>query len=965
MVRRLAFAAVFIGGIAWWLASPSTEELTRQLRTAVAANDGATVNQLADRILAKDPTSAPALLAKGRETHRLGRFREAVELLDRVPPASPEADEARFLAAETTFVSLKRLTDAETRFRGILKDSPNRIPALEQMAILCGLTGRIEEANSYRLRLIQLGKTTILDLIVLGLRETVLAEGATIEEFEAVAPDDPLVLVAKAYVALHRHEPAEAEALIRPRLADRSAPPSPTLELLWGEWLAENRRTDEIPGWFDRLSEEARKSSTAWRVRGRAARQAEDLPTAARCEWEAMRRNPVDQPACYELGQILATLRAPESETFLQRATDLQELLLAIREVNNTREFGRGEEIARRCAAVGLEWEAWTWQQIADNFRQRPGAPPPAIPPRPTHTERTDPKFDLTRRFDLTRYPLPIPQASEATSNSVARTSESSSIRFRDDTQGAGLRMTYENGHDPALGGRRAFEFSGGGVSVLDYDRDGWPDLHFPQGSRWPVPAGQRDHLDQLYRNRGSGTFTEVAAPAALVEERYSQGSTVGDLDQDGFPDLFVANVGQNRLFRNCGDGTFEDITETAGLKEAAWSTSAALADLDGDRLPDLYVVNYLGGADVTERLCRGPDGTVRECDPHDFPAAPDEVYRNLGDGRFDRREGELGLRSDSGKGLGVVVGRFGTDDACSVFVANDLDGNLLFRRPHGGEKFEEDSLLTGVKFDAEGRALACMGMAAGDATGDGLLDFVITNYYDESNMFFVQQPGAGGLFLDQAAEADLRLPSMKMLGFGTQFLDADLDGWLDLVVVNGHVARQRRSGTPYEMQPQLFRNLRGRGFAEESARGGEWFHAPILGRGLARLDWNRDGLEDFAVGRQEGPANLLTNESTPEGMSLALTLVGTASDRDAIGTTVRLAGAGAVQARFVTAGDGYMGTNQRVLTFAIPRSAGPMKGLALEITWPSGVTESYAVASGTRAAVAVEQTGRLLSLEF
>jgi len=947
---------------AWSLASPSAAELTRQLDRTTAASDWPASERLADRILQQDPTSAAALLTKGKGAHRNGKFAEAVQYLDRIPASSPQAEEAQFLAAETTFVSLRRLSDAETRFRKILKRSPKRIPALEQMAILCGLTGRIEEANDFRLQLIQLGKTTLLDLIVLGLRETILAEGATIQEFEAIAPDDPLLPVAKAYIAMRRHDLTEAETLLRPRLTEPAG--AATVALLWGEWLWETKHLDEIPGWFERLSESAKQSSTAWRVRGRAAREAGDLPTAARCYWEALRRNSVDQPACYELGQVLAGLRAPESAEFLKRATDLQELLLTIREVNNTREFSRGVEIAERCAAVGLEWEAWTWRQIADQSRYRRGDPPPAVPPRPADLERTAPRFDLARRIDLSRYPLPIAAGPSIPERAVVTQGDAPAIRFRDDTAASGLRMSYENGHDPAFGGRRAFEFSGGGVSVLDYDVDGWPDLHFPQGCRWPPRPERQEHIDQLYRNRGNGTFAEVARPARFIEERYSQGSTVGDLDQDGFPDLFVANVGRSRLFQNCGDGTFDEISEAAGLTAPAWSTSAALADLNGDSLPDLYVVNYLGGSDVTQRLCRTPDGVARECDPHDFPAARDQVYRNLGDGRFEQGDAQLGLVADSGKGLGIVVGRFAADDACSVLVANDLDGNLLFRRPGESSRFEEDALLTGVKFDAEGRALACMGIAAGDATGDGLLDFVVTNYYDESNMFFVQQPG--GLFLDEAARAGLRLPSLKMLGFGTQFLDADLDGWLDLVVVNGHVARQRRPGTPYEMPPQIFRNLGGREFVELTGQAGEWFQKPMLGRGLARLDWNRDGREDFVAGRQEAPASLLTNDSDSPGTSLSLTLIGKTGSRDAVGATVRLKTSARQQTRCLTAGDGYMSSNQRMLLFAISTNEAAASGEAvIEILWPSGVMESYAVATGSRAVSAVEGSGRLWPLEF
>lgn len=962
VLRVLLGCGLGLAGLMWWR-SESAATLERDLSRAIANADWTAAETAADGVLKRHPDDSVALMAKGRGAHARGEFAEAVAWWDRIDAARPEAREARIAAAETAFVSLKRLSEAERRFRAALELDPDSLPMLGQLATLLAITGRPVEANELRLKLLQRSAIASLDLMVMGLLGTDVPENVVVDDFARQAPDDPLVAIARASIALRRFQMGEAETLLTPL---RVAPDHHWLvDALWGDLLWQAERTSEISEWFRRLSPVALESASVWRVRGEAARQSGEKEVAARCYWEALRRNPVDQPACYQLGLVLKQLGAAEADPFLERATALQEYLLAVKGLSNTGDFSRAERIGELATAARLDWDAWGWLRLAARV---PGGNRSAdVSPdvQPTSVSRVAPEENLAERFDLSRYPLPEGPNLSRSPRQAATPDPAAVIRFRDDTDLVGLRMTYENGHDPAFGGadaRRAFEFSGGGVAVLDYDRDGWPDLHFPQGSRWPVAAGQREFLDQLYRNRGDGRFVEVAAAADLIEDRYSQGPAVGDLNNDGFPDLFVANVGRNRLFLNLGDGTFEDVSETAGLKESAWSTSAAIADLDGDNLPDLYVVNYLGGSDVTERLCRGPDGRPRECDPHDFPAAPDEVYRNLGDGRFERVTEEWGFASDVGKGLGIVVGRLNPLDACSVFVANDTDGNLYFRRGAGETRFTEDALLSGVKFDAEGRSLACMGIAAGDATGDGLSDLMITNYYDESNMLFVQQPGGGGLFDDAAARAGLRIPSLKVLGFGTQFLDADLDGRLDLVVVNGHVARQRRPDVPYEMAPQVFRNRDGAVFDEVSATAGDWFQRKALGRGLARLDWNRDGVDDFAVGHQESPARLLTNESAADGDSLSVTLWARNGSRDAVGAILRLRTGQRELVRTVTAGDGYMASNERKWIFS--RSSKAADGeTTLQIEWPSGLTENYAVAQDLRACAAVEGTGRLWPL--
>jgi hypothetical protein len=286
-----------------------------------------------------------------------------------------------------------------------------------------------------------------------------------------------------------------------------------------------------------------------------------------------------------------------------------------------------------------------------------------------------------------------------------------------------------------------------------------------------------------------------------------------------------------------------------------------------------------------------------------------------------------------------VLAADFTGTGRLDLFVANDTDGNLFFRNAGAGGacRFEEQGVAAGLAFDHEGRSLACMGVAAGDANGDGLLDLFVTNYYGESNTLYVQQPG--GVFLDQAREAGLHTPSLNLLGFGTQFLDADLDGRMDLVLVNGHVDDERAKGIPYQMQPQFFHNVGGGRFEERPAEHlGAWFARPTLGRGLARLDWNRDGRPDFVVSHLEHPAALLTNASSRSGASIAVRLHGTVGNRDALGTVVQIEAADCTIVQQLTGGDGYQSSNERVLTFGLGECTHATR---LIVRWPTGIIQT------------------------
>ena len=363
--------------------------------------------------------------------------------------------------------------------------------------------------------------------------------------------------------------------------------------------------------------------------------------------------------------------------------------------------------------------------------------------------------------------------------------------------------------------------------------------------------------------------------------------------------------------------------------------------------MPEIYDVNYLKGDDLFDRVCKSADGRVELCAPLEFVPEQDRLLSNLGNGSFEDRSTESGITADGGRGLGVIVANFDRANRLSLFVANDESRNFFFQNV-GDEnvaagsksslRFEERGLRSGLAMGENGWNQACMGVAAGDINEDGLLDLFVTNYFNESNCLYVQQ--ADCCFRDLSRQSGVREPGYGMLGFGTQFLDGELDGLPDVVVANGHIEDRTDQGIPYRMRPQYFQN-RGAGEFVESAAGspGQFFTKERLGRGLVRLDWNRDGLDDFAVSHLASPSSLVTNVTPSHGSFLTIRLRGTKSSRDAIGAQVTVIVGDRRLVRQLVAGDGYQASNQRQLIFGLGDAAAVE---SLQIRWPSGVEQSW-----------------------
>ncbi len=525
-------------------------------------------------------------------------------------------------------------------------------------------------------------------------------------------------------------------------------------------------------------------------------------------------------------------------------------------------------------------------------------------------------------------------------------------FRLTNVTAAAGLQFQHNNG---AYGGTLLPETLGSGCAFFDYDADGWPDILLVNGMDWPARKRRRSTL-RLYRNNRNGTFTDVSARAGLDVELYGMGVAIGDFNNDGYPDILITCVGQNRLFRNTGKGTFVDVTRSSGLAgRAAFSTSALWFDFDRDGLLDLFVCNYVKWSADHDVFCSLDGRQKSYCTPEAYRGDTCWLFRNRGNGTFEDVTATSGIFDTSSKSLGVAMLDYDQDGWPDLFVANDTQPNKLYRNMRNGT-FKDVAVEAGLAFSTEGKARAGMGVDAADFDNSGRSGLAVTNFDNE--MIGLYRALGRGLYEDVAVRAGVGLPSRNTLGFGCAFADVDLNGALDLVVANGHIdetVRNIRGNIGYAQPPHLFLNQGNGAFRDMAAGAGGDFAQPKVGRGLACGDFDRDGDVDVLMTTNNGPAFLFRNDQLAGNRSVRFRLVGTKSNRDAIGALVRVFYAGSSQSRMVKSGSSYLSQSELPVTFGVG-TRDRVERLVIE--WPSGRTEEYKNLASGKAYECVEGKG-------
>ncbi len=520
---------------------------------------------------------------------------------------------------------------------------------------------------------------------------------------------------------------------------------------------------------------------------------------------------------------------------------------------------------------------------------------------------------------------------------------------FLDVTKQLGLESTYSDGSSG--GCYQLLESVGGGVGCIDYDRDGWVDLFFPGGgilSSSSQGIAVSGSPNALYANRFSEEFENVSLQAGLSDSSiFTHGCTAADIDSDGFSDLIVAGYQGVQVWINNGDGTFQEQARELGIQSKRWNVTACAADYDGDQMVDIYLLTYADWTPDPDRRCTNDNGLRDICGPTLFSGSQDLLFNNQ-QGMFVDATDEVGLVA-ANRGLGIVAADLDANGTIDFAVVNDVEENQLYMNS-GSTRFDERGQLLGIAYSDTGEREGSMGIDLGDYNSDGFPDLWYTNYSHQDNALLRNVQGNG--FVHSAGLLGLQGGSRQWVGFGTTFCDFDHDGWDDLFVLNGHVAYERLD-SPYYQPAQLFKNRDGERFEELASRAGAYFAVHRAGRGAATVDFDNDGALDLVCVHQNEPAALLKNQNKATAW-LQLELVGTLSERSAVGAKATIHFGDRKLSRWVIGGGSYLSHSDPRLLFPLKN----VESVSVVVTWLGGATETFANLDPNRCHVLVQGRG-------
>ncbi len=537
--------------------------------------------------------------------------------------------------------------------------------------------------------------------------------------------------------------------------------------------------------------------------------------------------------------------------------------------------------------------------------------------------------------------------------SSLVLSAQSPGIVFREASNEAGIRFIHNSGR---AGKKWLPETMGSGVVFFDADNDGWPDLLLLNSKDW-TPHGRKS-LSALYRNNKNGTFTNVTAGSGLDVESFAMGGAAADYDNDGREDLYISSLDGDRLLHNEGNFKFRDVTASAGITNKAFGTSVAWFDYDRDGKADLFVGNYVQWSAKGDLFCSLDGATKSYCTPESYKGQSVKLYHNLGNGKFEDATQKAGLGEPTSKTLGVAIFDYNGDGWPDIFAANDTQPNKLYRNNHNGT-FTEEAVAAGIAFGEDGVARGAMGVDAADYDRSGRLHLLVGNFSNQ--MLGLYHNEGKSLFVDEAPRRTIGKASLLSLAFGVFFFDFDNDGWLDIFAANGHIDEEINRVQPkvnFRQAPLLFRNTGKGGFEDVSRSRGADLVKPIVARGAAYADYDRDGDLDIVINNNHGPALLYKNEGGSKLAWIELKLEGTQSNRSALGALVRIEATSGKQWQTVRSGSSYLSQSDLALHFGLSMDSAVK---SIEVEWPSGKKQRFLNVPARKRYVLREDSEKLL----
>ncbi len=925
VVPTILFALAYF----WITRDPAGSE--QEIDAGIAAFESGDI-ELAFEILSNrhqaDPENRNVIYFLAVTQSLRGHLPNSVSLIESIPGF--ESDAQLQLMVGQFQLQGHQLIQARNQLISALKLQPQNP---ETLRLLANLEANLLNPNMLRLYVsgldhLQLASAEDVFLYCTGDR----AKYDLYENFEqlqlslANTPEDPEVVYAlfNSYVGLNRM--ADAKRLLDESRGKVNEQENWRLDLAEAEFAIIQKDFSRASDFLRDLPVEAEALPRTWLARGRASRA---FPLQEKIAITAFRNaatlDPFDPEAGFMLSQLLKDSSPDEAKVLLKRSHDLQALNVQVESVVTLESIEevveRIPKIAVQLTNLGAYREAYVCLLWLEKSGYRLKASQAQIKELANSVDAMS-TLHVPSVQELEPWSSPA-LAGQLVPSPSNESQQLQSIRFNDMTSDFGLDFHYNAVKDVKT---TVLTSLGGGVGAFDFDCDGLVDLFFPQGGSLPNAVERTDDIDRLFRLQGK-RYVDVSTESGIGLSGYGHGVTTGDVNNDGFVDFLVTNFGSNELYLNNGDGTFEEVSNAWSVEGRHWSTSAAFADLDKDGDLDLYVVNYLDIA--VEEMVPCTDERQSPCGPLSIPSQQDRIYENMGTESFADRTESASIVVSDGKGLGVVIADFNGNGSPDIFVGNDTTSNRLFAKTSEESfNFQEISLQAGVAFGGNGQAESCMGIACADFDSSGHLDLFVSNFEGEDNTLYSNLGEA--TFVDRTEELGLGRSSYQLMGWGAQFLNIDADGLIDLVVLNGHLHDRA-------MMAQVLQQTKS-SFIDVAESAGDFFSTVHMGRSLAVADFNRDRKPDLVATKRTGAVHLLRNDSL-DGHRLAIQLVGTLSNRSAIGARVTLKCGVDRFSQTLQGGGGYLSANEHRLYFAIGDHDHVDQ---LIVDWPNGKTEIW-----------------------